>query len=252
MGYAVGRLAQTLGIPYVRPIWEYAVTNLIVDFKFGQGLNRRSKWEDLNEIFQNAVKQGYQSQERAALTGPEVTKGITVVRRIKEGQGSDSGRLEHRGAGKIPDDNLSADDDEISICERMPDIWQYVNTWDFGVSASREAVIQEEHLNNVNALRNLETLNISDGRPPHQLTPGERSSRQDIVQEESSGIGAVRYASPLNSFRVHHSINGQYAIRPKMVDSLHIPPPRQLPPSDQQGNVQTKEETLYEYSWTGM
>ena len=223
------------------------MTNLVIDFKFGQGLNRRSKWQDLNEIFQDAVKQGYQSQERATLTGPEVTKGITVVRRIKEEQASNSGRLEHRCADKIPDDNLSADDDEISICEK------YANTWDFGVSASGEAVIQEECLNNVNALRNLETLNISDGRPPHQLTPGERSSRQDIVQEESSGIGAVRYASPLNSFRVHNTIHGQYATRPKLVDPLHIQPPRQLPPSDQQGNGQTKRrETLYEYSWTGM
>ena len=182
MGYAVGRLAQCLGIPYVQLIWEYVIVNLVVDFKFGEGLHRRSRWDDLNEIFQNAVKQGY----------------TTGVRCIKEEQASDSGRPEYRGAGNIPNDDLSTDDDEISICEMMPDIWKYA------------------------APRDLE-------------------------------VSAVREASPLNNVRVHNSINGQYAIRPKMVDTLNIRPPRQLPPSDQQDNRQTKRGgTSYEYCWTGM
>ena len=165
----------------MQPIWEYAITNLVIDFKFGDGLHRRTQWDDLNEIFQNAVKQGY----------------TTGVRSIKEEQASDSGRPEYRGAGNIPDDDLSTDDDEISICEMMPDIWRYADTRDLEVSVVREA-------------------------------------------------------SPLNHFRVHNSINGQYAIRPKMVDTLHIRPPSQLPPSDQQENGLTRRGETYEYSWTGM
>ena len=100
MGYAVGKLAHCLGIPYAQPIWEYAVTNLIVDFKFGRGLNRWSEWDDLNEIFQNAVIQGYQQQERATLTKPEGAKGTTVVRSIKEDEASDSRRLGHENRGE--------------------------------------------------------------------------------------------------------------------------------------------------------
>ena len=252
MGYAVGKLAQCLGIPYVQPIWEYTIINLVVDFRFGEGIDRRSKWDDLNGIFQNAVKQGYQSQERATPTEPEVTKGTTVARRIKEEQSSDSERLEHRGAGKIPNDDLSTDD-EIPICERMPDIWKYADTRDFEVSASGGAVTQEGHLNNVNAFRDLEILDNPDGGRHNQLTPNDRSSRQDIVPEESSDIGAVRHASPLNKFQIHNTINGRYAIRPRMVDTSDIQPSRQLSPSDQQGNDQTKRGgTLYKYSWTGM
>ena len=220
---------------------------MVVDFKFGYGLNRRSEWQDLNETFQNAVKQGYQ----ATLMQPETTKGSTVVRSIKEEQAPYSGHLEHRGAGKIPNDDLSMEDDETSICELMPDIWQYACPQDLEASASGEAVIQE-CLNNVNAFRDFEILDNSDGGPHNRLTPGDQSNGQDIVQEESSGIGAVRCASPLNNFRVHNTINGQYAIRSRMVDTLHIHPSRQLPPSDQQGNEQTKRGETYDYSWTGM
>ena len=236
MGYAVGKLAQCLGIPYVQPIWENAITGLVVDFKFGEGIHRRSRWEDLNEIFQNAVKQGYQSQKRATLTEPE-------VRRIKEEQASDFGCLEHGGAN----------DDGTPFCERMPDIWEYANGRDVEVRASEEAGTSEEHLDNFNALRNLQTLDMSDGRPPERRTPGEQCSRQDTVPEEGSSIGALRYVSPLNNLRVHNTIDGQYAIRSRIVDTLHMRPPRQLPPSDQQGNGQTtRGQTFYEYSWTGM
>lgn len=210
MGYAVGKLAQCLGIPYVQPVWEFTITNLVVDFKFGKGLHRRSRWDDLNEIFQNAVKKGYQSQESTTLAEPEVAKGTTVARRIKE-EASDSGRLEHSGSGRTPNDELSTDDDEISISEMMPDIWRYVDTRDLEVNASG-----------------------------------------GLVTEKDSGIGMVRESIPLNSFRVHNSINEQYPIRSKTVDTLHVRPPRQLPPSDQQENGQTKREEMYEYSWTGM
>lgn len=227
------------------------MTNLVIDFRLGRGLNRWSEWDDLNEIFQNAVKQGYQQQERATLTELEVTKGATVVRRIKEEEASDSGRLEHEGAGKIPYDDRSTDDDEISICERMPDIWMYASTRGFEVSSPGEAVIREEYTNNVNAFQDLAIPDNSGRGPTNQLTPDELSSRHDILPEESSGIGAVRYASPLNTFRVQNAINGQFAIRPRMVDTLHIQPPRQLPPSYQQRNGHTNRGE-YKYSWTGM
>lgn len=241
MGYAVGKLAQCLGIPFVKPLWEYAITDLVADFKFGHGLNRRSEWQDLNEIFQNAVIQGYQ----ATLMQPDLTKETTVVRSIKEEQASDSGHPDNRGGGTIANDDLSMEDDEI--CELMTDIWKYACPRDVEASASGEAVSQEECLNNVNTFRDLEILDSSDGCPLNQATPG------DPVPEESSGIDAVRYTSAFNEFRVHNAFNGRYAMRPKMVDTLHIQPSRQLPPSDKQGNDQTKMgETLYEHSWTGM
>ena len=229
-----------LGIPFVQPIWGYSVTNLVVDFKFGQGLNRRSEWEELNDIFQNAVKQSYQR---------EATTQNTIVRHIKEEQASDSGRLEPRVVGKTPNDGFSTDDD-ISILEMMPDIWKYACPRDVEVSASGEAVFQEGYLNNVNAFRDLQILDNSDGGLSNQLTP---SNSQDIVPDESSGNDAVRYASPLNQFRVHNTINGRYAIRPRMGDTLHMQPSRQLPPSEQQqSDPTTSGKTLYEYSWTGM
>ena len=227
------------------------MTNLVVDFKFGRGLNRWSEWDDLNEIFQNAVTQSYQQQGRATLTEPEGTKGTTIVRSIKEEETSDSGRLGHEGAGKIPYDDRSTDDDEISICERMPDIWKYANTRDPEVSTPGEEVIREESPNNAHPFHNLAIPDNSGLGPSNQLMPGERSTRDDILPEESSGIGAVRYASPLNTFRVQKAVNGQFALRPRMVDTLHIQPPGQLPPSYQQRNGHAKRGE-YKYSWTGM
>ena len=242
---------QCLGIPYAQPIWGFTVTNLIVDFKFGRGLNRWSEWDDLNEIFQNAVIQGYQQQERATLTKPEGAKGTTIVRSIKEDEASDSRRLGHEGTGKIPYDDRSTDDDEIPICERMPDIWQYANTRDSEVSPPGEAVIREDYPNNAHAFQDLAILENSGLGPTNQLTPDERSTTDDILPEESSGIGAVRFASPLNTFRVHNAINGQFALRPRMVDTLHIQPPGQLPPSYQQRERHANREE-YKHSWTGM
>ena len=221
-----------------------------MDFKFGRGLNRWSEWDDLNEIFQNAVKQGYQQQERATLTEPEGAKGTTVARSIKE-EASDSGRLGREGTGKIPYDDRSTDDDEIAVCERMPDIWQYANTRDSEVSPRGEAVIREDYPNNAHAFQDLAILDNSGLSPTNQLTPDERSTRDDILPEESSGIGAARYASPLNTLRVHNAMNGQFALRPRMVDTLHIQPPGQLPPSDQQRNGHANRGE-YKYAWTGM
>lgn len=234
------------------------MTNLVVDFRFG-GLNRRNEWGDLNGIFRDAVTQGYQSQERITPTDSGVTEGTRVSRLLREGEASDAGHLEHRGAGEIPNDD-SRTDNETSIVEWMPDIWKYVD-------------IRPVH--GVNTLRDLKILDNSDSGLPSQLRPGERSSRQDEVAHEGFSVGAVRYASPLNELQ-GYGINGRYAVRPKRVDTLPIRPPRQLlvngkssirdlggsdchkgvqlvPPSDQQGTHQTKKgETSYKYSWTGM
>ena len=228
------------------------MTGLIVDFKFGRGLNRWSKWDDLNEIFQNAVNQGYQQQERATLMEPEGAKGTTVARSIKEEEASDSKRLEHESAGIIPhDDQSTDDDDEISICERMPDIWQYANSQGSEVNPPREAVIRKDYRINVHALQDLAILDNSGRGPTDHLTPDGPPSGYDVLPEESSGIGAVRYASPPKTFRLHNAINGQFTIRPKVVDTLHRQPARQLPPSYQQRNGDTNR-VEYQYSWTGM
>ena len=278
VGYAVGKFAKWLGIPYVQPIWEYAIINLVVDFKLGKGLNRRNEWEDLNEIFRNAVEQGYRSAKGDTLTHPEVSEGTGVARHIGEEKASAGQYLEHRDAGEMPHDDTSTYD-EIHVREWMPDIWDYASIRNFEGGASREVVPKEEYIDDVNALRDLKILDNSGRGPPNQLADGERSSRQDKIAKEGPVHCAVRYASPLNELQFHDGINGRYTGRPRRVDTLHIRPPRQLfpngtstirdlgrfdchedvqvlqtvLPSDQQGKDHTKGGmTLYEYSWTGM
>lgn len=262
----------------MEPIWTYTITNLVVDFKFGEGLNRWSEWDDLNEIFRNAVKQGYRSSEGDTLPAPEVPEKTRVTRRIREEQASTRGYPEHRDASEILHDGTRSDD-EISIRAWMPDIWKYANTRNSEGGASREAVPKEEHFNDVNALRDLKILDNSNGGPPNQLAPGERSSRRDNVAKEGSGIDTLKYASPLSELQVHDGINGRYAVLPRRFDTLPIRLPRQLPPNgnssirdvgrldchedvqvlqtvlpiDQQGNDQMERgKTVYKYSWTGM
>ncbi|KAK0516206.1 hypothetical protein JMJ35_000809 [Cladonia borealis] len=277
VGYAVGKFAQCLGIPHVQPIWEYVVTNWVVDFRFGEGLTRWNEWEDLNDIFRNAVEQGYRSSEGNTLTHPEVPEETRAARRIREDQALAGGYPEHRDAGEIPEDDTSSAD-EVPIREWMPDIWKYINMQSLESGASREVVPKEECIDDVNALRDLKILDNSDRGPPNQLAPGERSTRQDGIVREGFGIDPVRNPSPLNELRVHNGINGRYAVRPVRVVTLHIRPPRQLlrnknsstrdlgrldyhegvqvlqrvPPSDHQGNDQTKRREMYEFSWTGM
>ena len=261
----------------MQPIWEYAVTNLVVDFKFGEGLNRWNEWDDLSEIFRNAVEQGYRSPEGNTLTHPEVPEETKAARRIREDQAPAGGYPEHRDAGDLPQDDTSSDD-EIPIREWMPDIWKYANMRNLEGGPSREIVPKEECVDDVNALRHLKILDNSDRVPPNQLAPGERSTRHDGIVKEGFGIDPVRNPSPLNELRVHNGITGRYAVRPRRADTLHIRPPRQLlpnkkspirdlgrldyhdgvqvlqtvPPSDHQGNDQTKRRETYEFSWTGM
>ena len=225
MGHAVGKFVQCLGIPYVKPFWEYAVFQLVIDFKFGKGVNRRNKWEDLNEIFRNAVEQGYRSREVDTLTDPEMPESIMVGRRIREEQASNGGRLEHTGAGEIPNDDSSTDD-EISIREWIPGIYEYVNTRDPAGDVSREVVHKEESIDDVDALRNLKLLDNSGGvdtlpiRPPRQLLPNGESSIRDLGRLDCH-------------------------------ESVQVSPI--VPPSDQQGNDRRKRgETVYKFSWTGM
>ena len=267
-----------LGIPYVSPTWEYAVTQLVVDFHFGEGLNRWNEWNDLNEIFRNAVKQGYRSSEGDTVSHPEVSEETTVAKPIRGEQDSAGGHLEHRDAGEIPLNDASRDE-EISIRNLMPDIWCYLNIPSLESGASREIAPKQEYINDVNALQRLKIVEESCRSPPNQLGPGEQSSRRDDIAKESSGIGALRYAISLKEVQVHDGINERYAVRPRMVDTLPIRLPRQLLPnenssaqnlgrsdchegvqvlqtvlpSDQQGNDQTKRgKMVYEYSWTGM
>ena len=261
----------------MQPIWGYAVTNLVVDFKFGEGLSRWNEWDDLSEIFRNAVEQGYRSSEGNTLTHPEVPEETRAARRIREDQALAGGYLEHRDAGEIPQDDTSSDY-EIPIRAWMPDIWKYADMQNLEGGASREVVPKEECIDDVNALRDLKILDNSDRGPPDQLAPGERSTRQDGIVREGFGIDPVRNLSPLNELRVHEGVNGRYAVRPRRVVTLHIRPPRQLlrnknsstrdlgrldyhegvqvlqrvPPSDHQGNDQTKRREMYEFSWTGM
>ena len=283
VGYAVGKLAQCLGIPYRHPIWEYAITNMVVDFKFGV-LNRWNEWEDLSEIFRNAVEKGYRSSEGVTMPHPEMSEETRVVRPTRGEQTPTGGHLGHRDTGEIPPVDASRKE-EISIREFMPDIWTYANTPNFESGPSREVAPKQEYIDDVNALQNLKFLEESYRSPPNQLGPdehsisGKRSSRRDDIANESSGIGASRYAISLKEVQVHDGINGRYAVRPRMVDTLPIRLPRQLLPnensslrdlgrldchegvqilqtvlpSDQQGNDQTKRgKMVYEYSWTGM
>ena len=253
-------------------MWQYAVTNLVVDFKFGEGLNRWNGWDDLSEIFRNAVEQGYRSPEGSTLTHPEVPEETKAARRVRQDQAPAGGYPEHRDTGEIPHDDTSSDD-EIPIRQLMPDIWNYLEG-----GPSREIVPKEECVDDVNALRHLKILDNSDGVPLDQLAPGERSTRQVGIVKEGFGIDTVRNPSPLNELRVHNGINGRYAVRPRRVDTLHIRPPRQLlpnkkssirdlgtlnyhedvkgletiPPSDHQRNDQMKTREMYEFSWTGI
>ena len=276
VGHAVGRLAHCLGIPYVQPLWKYAITNLVVDFKLGEGLTRWNEWEDLNGIFRNAVERGYRSSEGDTLPHPDVPEETRVPRPTREEQAPAERYLEHRDAGNIPPDDASRND-ESSIW--MPDIWKYVNLPSLEGGASRAAVYKGEHIDDVNGLQDLKILGESIGDPPNQLEPGEQSSRGDDIAKEGSGIGTLRYASPLNEVQVHGAINGRCPSHPRRGDTSPIRPPRQLlpngnstkrdldrldvykgvqvlqrvQPSDQQGNDQLKRgKTLYEYSWTGI
>ena len=274
MGYAVGRLAHCLGIPYVQRIWRYAITNLVVDFKFGEGLTRWNEWEDLNEIFRNAVEQGYRSPEGKTLTHPAVPEEARTARRIREDQGSTGGYPEHQDAGEIPHHDTSSDD-EVPVRNLMPDIWKYLS---LDGSALREVVPKEECTDNVNGLRELKILDNSDRGLLYQAAPGERSIRRNVMVKEGSGIDPVRTPSPLNELRAHNGVNGQHAVRHSRVVTLHIRPPRQLlpsrissardlkkldyhegvqvlqkvPPSNHQWNDRTKRREIYEFSWTGM
>ncbi len=273
MGHAVGKFAQCLGIPYTQHIWEYAILNLVIDFRFGEGLNRRNKWEDLNEVFRNAIERGYQSREADTLRDLRIPGRTRVGRRITEEQASTGGHPEHRGAREIPSDDPSTDE-EISIREWMPGIWKYVNIPHCEGGALREVVSKKESINDVNALQGLKITDNADRGPPYRLAPGEQSSRQGEVAQAGSGC-----ASPLDAPRVYDVIDGRYAVRPGRGNTLPIRPPRQLlpngkspirdhgrldcheivqmlqtvPPGDQQGNDQTERvETVYKYSWTGM
>lgn len=284
MGYAVGKLAQCLGIPYLQPIWEVAITSLVVDFRLGEGLSRRNEWRDINEIFRNAVEKGYRSSEGNTLPHPEVLEEASVARPTREEQASAGGYLEHRDAGEIKPDDVSRDEGNF-IREWMPDIWTYVNIPNFENCAAREVLPREECIDDVNALQNLKILEESYRSPPNQLGPDEhsisceRSSRRDDIAKGSSGIVALRYPISLKEVQVHEGINGRYAVGPGTVDTLPIRLPRQLLPnenssvrdlgrsdchegvqvlqtvlpSDQWGNDQTKRgKMVYEYSWTGM
>ena len=268
----------------MQSIWEQATTNLVVDFKFGEGLNRWNKWEDLNQIFRNAVEQGYRNSEGHTMPYPEVLEETRVVRSIRGEQAHAGGHLEHRDASEIPPDDASREG-KISIRELMPDIWKYTDIPNFESGASREVAPKQEYYDDVNALQNLKILEESQRSPPNQLGPDEhsisdeRSSRRDDIAKESSGIGALRYPISLKEVQVHDGINGRYAVCPRMVDTLPIRLPGQLLPSgnssvrdlrrsdchegvqvlqtvlpsDQQGNDQTKRgKMVYEYSWTGM
>ena len=277
MGYAVGRLAHCLGIPHVKMIWEYAIINMAVDFKLGEGLTRWNEWEDLNDIFRNAVERGYRSSEGDTLPHPEVGEETKAAGRVREDQIPAGGYPEHRDTGEIPHDDTSSDD-EIHIRQLMPDIWKYANMRHLEGGPSREIVPKEECVDDVNALRHLEFLDSSDRVPLDQLAPGERSTRQVGIVKEGFGIDTIRNPSPLNELRVHNEINERYAVRPRRVDTLHIRPPRQLlpnkkssirdlgtlnygedvqglqtiPPSDHQRNDQMKTREMYEFSWTGI
>ena len=277
MGYAVGKLARCLGIPHLKLIWEYAIIQLVVDFSF-EGLNRWNEWDDLNEIFRNAVEKGYRSPAGDTLMPTEAPEGTRAVRRITEEQDSAGGYLEHRDPGEIHHDDTSSYN-ETPIREFMPDIWKYANVRNSEGGASREVAPKEECIDDVNALRDLRILDNTDRGLPNQLAPGERLSRRDVIAKEGSGIGASKYASSLNELQVHDGINGRYAIRPRRVDTLPMRGLRQLLPngssssrdlgrldrhedvqvlqiilpSDQQGNDQTERgKTVYKYSWTGM
>ena len=248
---------------------------MVVDFRFGQGLNRWNEWADLNEIFRNAVEQGYRSSKGDTLPHPELPEGNRVARCVRGEQASAGGCLEHGDAGEIHHKDISGND-EIPI---RPDIWKYANVRDHEGGASREVVPKEEYNNDVNALRDLEILENFNSGPPNQLAPGERLNRRDGIAKEGSGIGALTYASPLNELQVHDGINRRYAVRPRRVDTLPMRGPRQLLPngnssirnlgrldrhedvqvlqtvlpSDQQGTDQTERgKTVYKYSWTGM
>ena len=277
MGYAVGKLARCLGIPHLQQMWEYAITQMVVDFNFGQGLTRWNEWEDLNELFRNAVEKGYRSSAGDTLMPTQAPEGTRVVGRITEEQGSAGGYLEHRDPGEIHHDDTSSEN-EIPIRQWMPDIWKYTNVRNFEGGASRETAPKEECIDNVNALRDLRILDNSDRGLPN-FAPGERLSRRGGIAKEGSGVGALKYVSPLNELQVHDAMNGRYAVRPRRVDTLPMRGPRQLLPnenssmrdlgrldrhedmqvlqtvlpSDQQGNDQTERgKTVYKYSWTGM
>ena len=261
----------------MHPVWEYAITNLVVDFKFGEGLNRWNEWHDLNEIFRNAVEQGYRSPEGNTLTHPEVPEETRVARRIKEDQASAGGYPEHRDAGEIPQDDASSDE-ENPIREFMDEIWSYADMRHLEGGVLREVVTKEECIDDVNVLQDRNTLDNSARYPPYQVAPGERPTREDGTIKEGPGIDPVRNPSPLNEVRNNDEINGRYAVRPRRVITLHIRPPRQLlpnknsstrdlgrldyhegvqglqnvPPSDHQRNDQMKTREMYEFSWTGM
>ena len=266
----------------MQPLWEYAITNLVVDFKCGEGLNRQNKWQDLNEIFRNAVEKGYRSSEGFTMPHPEVSEETRVVRPTRGEQTPAGGHLDHRDTGEIPPDDASREE-VISIEQLMPDIWKYADIPNFESGA--KVAPKQEYINGVNTLQNLKMLEESYRSPPNQLGPdehsisGERSSRRDDIAKESSGIVALRYPISLKEVQFHEGINGRYAVRPGMVDTLPIRLPRQLLPnenssvrdlgrsnchegvqvlqtvlpSDQRGNDQIKRgKMLYEYSWTGM
>ena len=277
LGYAVGKFAQRLDIPHVQPIWEYVITNLVVDFKFGEGLNRWNEWDDLSEIFRNAVEQGYRSPEGTTLTHPEVPMETKAARRVREDQAPAGWYPEHRDTGEIPHDDTSSDD-EIPIREWMHDLRKYASMRHLEGDPSKEIVPKEECVDDVNALRHLEILDNSDRVPPNQLAPGDQSTRHVRIVKEGFCNDTVRNPSPLNELRIHNGITGRYAVRPRRVVTLHIRPPRQLlpkqkssirdlgrldyhdgvqvlqtvPPSDHHGNDQMKTREMYEFSWTGM